>query len=103
MRSESPPAYASAVLKKLIPASIDLATISVARFWSTLDTAAIAPRPEPKVMAPNAKRETIRPELPSRVYCMGALRIAPLVEVKQQRRLSRVLDAMRFTAGAIHH
>src|SRR5438874_12860799 len=54
-----------------MPASNDFATSSVANFWSTLEIAAnTVPSDDPKVIAPNARRDTIRPLLPRRVYCI---------------------------------
>src|SRR5712664_1300376 len=54
-----------------MPASNDFATSSVANFWSTLEIAAnTVLSDDPNVIAPNASRDTIKPLLPRRVYCI---------------------------------
>src|SRR5580698_5913454 len=53
-----------------MPASSALFTSSSASAEPTFETEAKMPGLEPKVIAPNARRETIKPVSPIRVYCM---------------------------------
>src|SRR5207302_11162308 len=73
--SDCPLAYMSATSKKLMPASSARLTIASASCWPVFQTAlrGSEPEPEPKVMTPKAKRETMSPELPKRTYCIFSL------------------------------
>src|SRR5215813_3000596 len=82
--SDCPPAYMSAVSKKLTPASRARPMIAFASCCPIFHTAPKSSVPEPNVITPRARRETTRPLFPRRLYCM---KFPPRVyELRRARR-----------------